>query len=130
VGGENRLKTEQARFLTDKVRRAKPETEPLLTDLWPSSRTQISESSKGVCFLGRRAGFSIPPDKGRQGVSMKLSSRRKGEVSSPSKLTWGRSGDIKQVFLREMKKMSALTYKKAGGNIGKAGVFIERMDCQ
>jgi len=45
-------------------------------------------------------------------------------------LTWGRSGDIKQVFLREMKKMSALAYKKAGGNIGKAGVFIERMDCQ
>jgi hypothetical protein len=29
--GENRLKAERARFLTEEVRRAKPETEPLLT---------------------------------------------------------------------------------------------------
>ena len=72
-------KAERAWFRTEEVRRAKPGIEPLLTDLWPSLRTQISEGSKGVCSLGRRAGYSIPPEKGRQGVSMKLSSRRKGE---------------------------------------------------
>ena len=65
--------------LSNRERRAKSGIEPLLTDLWPSLRTQISEGSKGVCSLGRRAGYSIPPEKGRQGVSMKLSSRRKGE---------------------------------------------------
>jgi len=31
VGGENRLKAERAWFLTEEVRRAKPETEQLLT---------------------------------------------------------------------------------------------------
>jgi hypothetical protein len=72
-------KAERAWFLDQRKRRAKPGIEPLLTDLWPSLWTQISEGSKRVCSLGRRAGFSIPPEKGRQGVSMKLSSRRKGE---------------------------------------------------
>jgi len=72
-------KAERAWFRTEEVRREKPGIEPLLTDLWPSLRTQISEGSKGGCSLGRRAGYSIPPEKGRQGVSMKLNSRRKGE---------------------------------------------------
>jgi len=64
--GENRLKAERARFLTEEVRRAKPETEPLLIDLWPARRTQISGDSKGVGPLGRRAGVNALPEKGRQ----------------------------------------------------------------
>jgi len=47
-------------------RRAKPETEPLLIDLWPAQWTQISGDSKGVCPLGRRAGVKVLPEKGRQ----------------------------------------------------------------
>jgi hypothetical protein len=64
--GENRLKAELAWFLTEEVRRAKPETEPLLIDLWPARRTQISGDSKGVGPLGRRAGVNALPEKGRQ----------------------------------------------------------------
>ena len=87
-------KAERAWFLDRRKRRAKPGIEPLLIDLCPWRRPQISESSKGVCSLGRRAGFSIPPEKGRQGVSMKLSSRRKGESGAvpPPRSRRGKSG--------------------------------------
>jgi len=87
-------KAERAWFLDQRKRRAKPGIEPFLTDLWPSPRTQISEDSKGVCSLGRRARFYILPEKGRQGVSMKLSSRRKGESGAvpPPRSRWGKSG--------------------------------------
>jgi len=61
-------KAERAWFLDQRKRRAKPGIEPFLTDLWPSPRTQISEDSKGVCSLGRRARFYILPEKGRQRV--------------------------------------------------------------
>jgi len=66
MGEKNRLKAERARFLHKRQRRAKPETEPLLTDLWPAQWTQISGDSKGVCPLGRRAGVKVLPEKGRQ----------------------------------------------------------------
>ncbi len=95
LGGEKTVwKAERARFLDLRERRAKPGIEPLLSDLWPSLGTQISEGSKGVCSLGRRAGFSIPPEKGRQGVSIKLSSRRKGESGAvpPPRSRGGKSG--------------------------------------
>jgi len=87
-------KAERAWFLDLRERRAKPVIEPLLIDLWPSFGTQISEDSKGVCSLGRRAGFSIPPEKGRQGASMELSSRRKGESEAvpPPRSRRGKSG--------------------------------------
>jgi hypothetical protein len=83
VGGENRLKAERARFLTEEVRRAKPETEQFLTrwgksgvfsestvlsflkhTRWPISSASLGGQhrcgetmlggSKGVCPLGRR----------------------------------------------------------------------------
>jgi len=60
------LKAERAWFLTGEVRRAKPETEPLLPDLWSVQWTQISGDSKGVGPLGRRAGIKVLPEKGRQ----------------------------------------------------------------
>jgi len=57
--GENRLKAERAWFLTEEVRRVKPETEPLLTDLEPAQQAQISGGSKGVWPLGRRTRLSV-----------------------------------------------------------------------
>jgi hypothetical protein len=57
--GENRLKAERAWFLTEEVRRAEPETEPLLPDLGPVRLAQISGDSKGVCPLGRRTRLSV-----------------------------------------------------------------------
>jgi len=95
LGGEKTVwKAERARFLKRSERRAKPGIELLLIDLWPSLGTQISEGSKGVCSLGRRAGFSITPEKGRQGASMELSSRRKGESEAvpPPRSRRGKSG--------------------------------------
>jgi hypothetical protein len=68
MGEKNRLKAERAWFLTEEVRRAEPETEPLLIDLWSAHWTQISGGSKGVFPLGRRAGVRILPEKGRQGA--------------------------------------------------------------
>ena len=95
VGGEKTAwKAERAWLLDRRKKRVKPGIEPLLTDLWPSSWTQISESSKGACSFSRRAGFSIPPEKGRQGASMELSSRRNGksEAFPPPRSRWGKSG--------------------------------------
>ena len=90
-GWENRLKAERAWFLTDEVRRAKPETEQLLSDLWPALQTQISGSSKGVCPLGRRAGVKVLPEKGRQravsGVRRALEGGKRS--CSPSKVLVG-----------------------------------------
>jgi hypothetical protein len=75
VGGENRLKAERARFLTDKVRRAKPETEPLLTR-WGKScvfsestvlsflkhtRRPISSASLGGRFRKAKSSRSLLP---------------------------------------------------------------------
>jgi len=53
------LKEEWAWFLTAEVRRAEPETEPILTDLGPAQLAQISGDSKGVCPLGRRTRLSV-----------------------------------------------------------------------
>jgi len=66
----------------------------------------------------------------REGEAASGSERWKGEVSSPSKLTWGKTDGINQVSFRKIRMMPARPLKKAGGNTGKAGVFIERMDCQ
>jgi hypothetical protein len=57
--GENRLKAERAWFLTEEVRRAKPETELLLSHLGPAELAQISGDSKGVCPLGRRTSYGV-----------------------------------------------------------------------
>jgi len=48
VWGENRLKAERAWFLTGEVRRAKPETEPLLTR-W--GKSCVFSESTGLSFL-------------------------------------------------------------------------------
>jgi len=48
VGGENRLKAERAWFLTEEVRRAKPETEQLLTR-W--GKSCVFSESTGLSFL-------------------------------------------------------------------------------
>jgi len=79
--------------LSNRERRAKPGIKLLLTDLWTSSRTQIGESSKGACSFGRRTRLYISSEKGRQGASMELSSRRKGESGAvpPPRSRWGKS---------------------------------------
>jgi hypothetical protein len=91
MGEKNRLKAERARFLSRRERRAKPETEPLLPDLWPSQWTQISGESKGICPFGRRAGMKVLPEKGRQGAVSGVRRALEGgkRSCSPSKVLVG-----------------------------------------
>jgi hypothetical protein len=91
MGEKNRLKAERARFLYKRQRRAEPETEPLLPDLWPVQLTQISRESKGVGPLGRRAGMKVLPEKGRQGAVSGVRRALEGgkRSCSPSKVLAG-----------------------------------------
>jgi hypothetical protein len=59
------------------------------------------------------AGRRLMPSPRRGGSEReKASERWKGEVSSPSKLTWGRSDDIKQVSFQEIRQMAAWRLRK------------------
>ena len=72
-------------------RRAEPETEQALTDLWPVQWTQISGESKGVGPLGRRAEVKVLPEKGRQGAVSGVRRALEGgkRSCSPSKVLEG-----------------------------------------
>ena len=146
VGGENRLKAERARFLTDKVRRAKPETEPLLTR-WGKScvfsestvlsflkhtRRPISSASlggqdrcgetmlgesKGVCPLGRRTQVREGEAASREAAS----ERWKGEggaLSPPRRFGKAKSSRSLLPFPCILPTLS-----------GRGSIYLTRKDC-
>jgi len=85
VGGENRLKAERAWFLTDEVRRAKPETEPLLTR-W--GKSCVFSESTGLSMLNTYSpsdfvGFPSMNDSGRLNPQGRFSNFRAFQPSNP-----------------------------------------------
>jgi len=93
MGEKNRLKAERARFLSRRERRAKPETEPLLSDLWPVQWTQISGESKGVGSLGRKTLYGVRDgEAGSRKRSEASVGRGKAELFPLQGSRWGKRG--------------------------------------